>query len=192
VERIDEIPSRRDDVNEGAEVNRVVKREISKAMTAVLIYALLVLAVAPVFIYYCRSAVATSKRIQLPARACEATGLGRDGVAPDDFERFLELVHLCPEESADQRNMAVVYTYYTLVHALERASRGLMPRVESWAQKEQRNCSHFAAVALDRRDFRHSPPSRPESSPPVLKSSRPFPTCCSTPFVSADTIALSR
>jgi hypothetical protein len=151
VERIDEIPSRRDDVNEDAEVSGVVKREISRAMAAVLIYALLVLAVAPVFIYYCRSAVATSKRIQLPARACEAAGLGRDGVAPDDFERFLELVHLCPEESADQRNMAVVYTYYTLVHALGRASRGLMPRVESWAEKEQRNCSHFAAVALDRR-----------------------------------------
>jgi hypothetical protein len=117
---------------------------------AVLIYVLLLLAVAEFFIYYCRSIVASSKRTQVPAGVCEAAGVDRNGIASDDFERFLELVRLCPEESADQRNMSVVCAYYTFVRALGRASQGLMPSVESWAEKEQRNCSHFAAVALDR------------------------------------------
>jgi hypothetical protein len=119
-------------------------------MIAALIYIVL-LAAAQVFIYYCRSVLASSRRIQLPAGVCEAAGVDRSGVAPGDFERFLELVRLCPEGSADQEKICAVCAYYNLVHAVRRVSRGLAPRLESWAEKEQRNCSHFAAVALDRR-----------------------------------------
>jgi len=120
-------------------------------MNLTLVYIALIVVLAEFFVYYCRSVLASSRKIQLPASVCEAAGVDRDGVAPGDFERFLELVRVCPEETAGDRSMRAVHAYYGLVRALGRASRGLVPRVESWAEKEQRNCSHFAAVTLDRR-----------------------------------------
>jgi hypothetical protein len=120
-------------------------------MVLTLIYIALAIVVAEFFIHYCRSILASSRRTQLPAEVCEAAGVHRDGVAPGDFERFLELVRVCPEEATDGRSICAVCAYYGLVRALGRASHGLVPRVESWAEKEQRNCSHFAAVALNRR-----------------------------------------
>jgi hypothetical protein len=124
---------------------------IAVGMILALIYIVLLAALAEFFVYYCRSILASTRRIQLPAGVCEAAGVDRSGVAPGDFARFLGLVRLCPEESADHRSICAVCAYYSLVHALGRVSHGLVPRVESWAEKEQRNCSHFAAVALDRR-----------------------------------------
>jgi hypothetical protein len=120
-------------------------------MIATLIYIVLFGALAEFFVYYCRSILASSRRIELPAAVREAAGVDRTDVAPGDFERLLELARLCPEESADRRGICAVCAYYSLVHALGRVSRGLVPRVESWAEKEQCNCSHFAAIALDRR-----------------------------------------
>jgi hypothetical protein len=120
-------------------------------MSLTLIYIALIVVLAEFFIHYCRAILASSRKVQLPASVCEAAGVDRDGVAPGDFSRFVELVRVCPEETAGDRSMRAVYAYYSLVRALGRASRGLVPRVESWAEREQRNCSHFAAVALDRR-----------------------------------------
>ncbi|MGC2332445.1 MAG: hypothetical protein WA581_13405 [Candidatus Acidiferrales bacterium] len=120
-------------------------------MILTIIYIALAGVLAEFFVHYCRSILASSQRIQLRADVCEAAGVDRDGVAPGDFERLLELVRVCPEESSDDRSIRAVCTYYRLLRALGRASRGLAPGVESWIEKEQRNCSHFAAVALDRR-----------------------------------------
>jgi hypothetical protein len=120
-------------------------------MVLTLIYIALAAVLAEFFIHYCRSILASSRSIQLPADVCEAAGVDRSGVAPGDFERFLELVRVCPEEAAGDRSICAVCAYYGLVSALGRASRGRVRRVESWAEKEQLNCSHFAAVALDRR-----------------------------------------
>jgi hypothetical protein len=101
--------------------------------------------------FRCRSILASSRRIELPADVRKAAGVDRTDVAPGDFEKLLELARLCPEESAGDPNICAVCTYYSLVHMLGRVSRGLAPRIASWAEKEQGNCSHFAAVALDRR-----------------------------------------
>lgn len=120
-------------------------------MIVTLIYVVLAVAIGHFFIHYCRSILASTRKIDLPASVCEAARVDRADVAPGDFERFLELARLCPEESADHPDICAVCTYYSLVRMLGRVSRGLAPRVASWADKEQRNCSHFAAVALDRR-----------------------------------------
>jgi hypothetical protein len=120
-------------------------------MILTIIYVVVVAVLAEFFIYYCRSILASSRGIQLRAQVWEAAGVHRDAVAPGDFERLLELVRVCPDETADDRSICVVCAYYGLVRALGRASHGLAPRVESWAEKERGNCSHFAAVALDRR-----------------------------------------
>jgi hypothetical protein len=120
-------------------------------MILTIVYLALIAVLAEFFIHYCRAILASSRKIQLPANVCEAAGVDRDEVAPGDFEKFLELVRVCPEETAGDGSMGAVYAYYGLVRALGRASHGLVPRVESWAEKEQRDCSHFAAVMLDRR-----------------------------------------
>lgn len=120
-------------------------------MIRILIYIAFFMVVGEFFVYRCRSILAASRKIELPANVSEAAGVDRAGVAPDDFEKLRELARLCPEESVGDGKIASVSAYYNLVQALGHASHGLVPRVESWAQKEQRNCAHFAAVALDRR-----------------------------------------
>ncbi|HEX4001931.1 MAG TPA: hypothetical protein VHX36_04740 [Candidatus Acidoferrales bacterium] len=120
-------------------------------MVFALIYIVFLLALIEFFVYRCRSILATSRKIDLPAGVREAAGVDRTEVAPGDFEKLVELASLCPEESTGDTNICAVCTYYNLVDILGRASRGFAPRLKSWAEKEQRNCSHFAAVALDRR-----------------------------------------
>jgi hypothetical protein len=120
-------------------------------MVLVLIYIVFFAALAEFFVYRCRSLLALSRKIELPADVQDAAGVDRAGVAPDDFEKLVELARLCPEESVSDGRILAICSYYNLVHALAHISHGLAPHVEAWAQREQRNCSHFAAVALDRR-----------------------------------------
>ena len=120
-------------------------------MVLVLIYIAFFAVVAEFFVYRCRSILASSRRVELPADVSEAAGVDRAGVVPDDFGKLMELARLCPEESVGNGSIFSVSAYYNLLHVLGRASHGLAPRIESWAQKERRNCAHFAAVALDRR-----------------------------------------
>lgn len=100
---------------------------------------------------YCRSVLASSGRVELSERVREVAGMGRRSVAAGDFERFLQLVQLCPENDADQTELRAVGAYYSLLHILGRVSSVLVPRVAAWTEQERQNCSHFAAVALDRR-----------------------------------------
>ncbi|MFY9689930.1 MAG: hypothetical protein WAJ86_08345 [Candidatus Acidiferrales bacterium] len=120
-------------------------------MVLALIYIACLLVVLEFFVYRCRSILASSRMIELPAGIREAAGVDRTDVAPGDFEKFVELANLCPEESAGDPSVCAVCTYYNIVHMLGRASREVAPRLQSWAEREQRNCSHFAAVTLDRR-----------------------------------------
>jgi len=120
-------------------------------MIPALIYVVSLAALVQFFFYYCRSVLASSKKVELSARVREAAGVGGDSVAAEDFERFLQLVRLCPESSTDRARIRAVGTYYSLLHVLARLSRTTVPRVAAWVDREQKGCSHFAAVALDRR-----------------------------------------
>ena len=100
---------------------------------------------------YCRSVLAASGKIELSERVREVAGVGRRSVTAGDFERFLQLVHLCPDYEADQTELRAVGVYYSLLRALGRVSGVVSPRVAGWAERERQSCSYFAAVALDRR-----------------------------------------
>lgn len=102
-------------------------------------------------ISYCHSVVAAFGRMELSPRVREVAGMGNRDVAVDDFARFLQLLHLCPEHNADRLEIRAVKVYHGFLHAVERASHLLVPRVAAWADRELLGCSHFAAVALDRR-----------------------------------------
>ncbi|MFZ3215878.1 MAG: hypothetical protein WA192_07455 [Candidatus Acidiferrales bacterium] len=103
------------------------------------------------FVTYCRSILASSRKVPLSDRVREVTGVANREVGADDFNRLLQLVRLCPERGDDQSEIRAVGTYYGLLAVLNRVSRPVAPGVAAWTEQERRSCSYFAAVALDRR-----------------------------------------
>ena len=104
---------------------------------------------------YCRSILAISGKIELSERVREVAGMGHRSVAAGDFERFLQLAHLCPDYQDDQTELRAVGVYYGLLRVLGRISGVVSPRAARWAERERQSCSYFAAVALDRRISYH-------------------------------------
>jgi len=103
------------------------------------------------FVSYCRSILAVSKKVELSDRVREVSGIADRSVGADDFARLVQLVRLCPERGDDQTEIRAVGTYYGLLHVIRRISAFVVPRIAAWTDLERQNCSHFAAVALDRR-----------------------------------------
>lgn len=120
-------------------------------MIAALICVASVAAFVQFLVSYCRSAIAAFRRTEVSPRVREVAGMGDRRLAADDFARFLQLLHLCPEHNADQVKIRAVRAYYALLRAVEFVSRAFVPGVAAWAGQERVGCSHFAAVALDRR-----------------------------------------
>jgi hypothetical protein len=120
-------------------------------MIAAFICALSVGVLLQFLVSYCRSILAASGKIELSERVREVAGMGRRSVAAGDFARFLQLVHLCPDYEADETELRAIGVYFDLLRVLGHVSSVLSPRVARWAERERQSCSHFAAVALDRR-----------------------------------------
>lgn len=120
-------------------------------MIAALIYFGSLAAFIQFFFFYCRSVLASSRNVELSARVREAVGVQKGAVAPDDFQRFVGLVRLCPGDGASQADIRAVGGYYGLLHLLSRFSRKALPALADWADGERQRCSYFAAVALDKR-----------------------------------------
>ncbi len=120
-------------------------------MIAALICVLSVAAFVQFLVTYCHSVVAAFGKTELSARVREVAGMGSRDLAVDDFARFLQLIHLCPEHNADRLEISAVKTYFAFLRAVGFVFRALVPSVASWTNRELLGCSHFAAVALDRR-----------------------------------------
>jgi hypothetical protein len=103
------------------------------------------------FISYCRSVLAVSRKVELSDRVREVSGIAKPDVGADDFTRLVQLVHLCPERGDDQTEIRAVGTYYGFLRVIKYISHTLIPKVAAWTDTERQGCSHFAAVALDRR-----------------------------------------
>ena len=120
-------------------------------MMAALICIVSLAVFAQFFVWYCRSILAPSRQVALSERVREVTGIANQEVAPDDFNRLLQLVRLCPERGDDRSEIRAGGTYYWFLDMLKRISVVAGPRIAQWADHERRDCSYFAAVALDRR-----------------------------------------
>jgi len=120
-------------------------------MIASLICVISVTAFLQFFVSYCRSALATSRKVVLSEHVQEITGIASANVAATDFPRLVQLVRLCPERGADQNEIRAVGTYYRLLAAIGHLTSAVMPKLAAWTLQERRSCSYFAAVALDRR-----------------------------------------
>ena len=120
-------------------------------MIASLIFVISFAALLQFFVLHCRSILAYSRRVELSDRVREVTGIVAQDVRASDFDRLVQLVRLCPERGEDRKEIRVVGAYYSLLALLDRMTRSLIPSVATWTEGERRNCSYFAAVALDRR-----------------------------------------
>jgi hypothetical protein len=103
------------------------------------------------FISYCRSILGVSRKVELSERVREVSGIASDRAGADDFPRLVQLVRLCPERGDDQTEIRAVGTYYGLLRVTKGVLAFVIPRIAAWTEQERQSCSHFAAVALDRR-----------------------------------------
>src|ERR1700689_5284365 len=120
-------------------------------MMATLIAAVSLAALVQVFVSYCRSVLASARKVELSPRVAALAGMQGESLTTGDFERVLQLVRLCPEQDADQAGIRAVGTYYCLLQTLSRGVREFNPGVAIWTEEQGKRCSHFAAVVLDRR-----------------------------------------
>jgi len=115
-------------------------------MIAALICVASLVALLQLVIPWCRSILASSRKIELSASVREIAGIAANDVAADDFDRLVQFVRLCPERGDDDNEIRAVGTYYILMKLIR-----LVPGLANWAEQERRSCSYYAAVALDRR-----------------------------------------
>jgi len=120
-------------------------------MAAALIFVISVVVFLQFFISYCRSVLAVSRKVELSDRVREVSGITNRNVGTDDFARLVQLLRLCPEQGDDQTEIRAVGTYYTLLRVIRKMWGFLLPAIVPWTDRECQGCSHFAAVALDRR-----------------------------------------
>jgi hypothetical protein len=100
---------------------------------------------------YCRSILASCRRVELSDRVREVAGFRGDSIGVSDFGRLLQLVHLCPERGDDHGDIRAVGAYFKVLRGLNRITSSMVPQIAAWTNRECENCSYFAAVALDRR-----------------------------------------
>jgi hypothetical protein len=120
-------------------------------MIATLIFVITFAALLQFCVSYCRSLIAAYRKVELSEQVREVTGIESETVAGDEFDRLVQLVHLCPQRNDEGVGIQAVGAYYHLLNLLRGASRPLGPGLAGWAERERQNCSYFAAVALDRR-----------------------------------------
>jgi hypothetical protein len=107
-------------------------------------------ALLPLFCSYCGAVLASVRNEPLSERVSTLVG-SRDGdLAAPDFDRVLQLVRLCPEYEADRAGVRAVTIYYRALQTCGPWCGGLSPSFTEWAERECRDCAHFAGVVLDR------------------------------------------
>lgn len=120
-------------------------------MIAALICVISLAALIRFLVWYCRAALASTRDVELSDRVREVAGVAGRNVAAEDFDRLLQFLFLCPEQEAHEGPLRAVGAYYRLLYIVGRISRVLIPSVAAWSERGRQDCSHFAAVVLDRR-----------------------------------------
>lgn len=102
------------------------------------------------FMSYCRSLIAASAKEPLTEEVQDVTGISRNPSA-DDFFRVVQLLHLCPERPEERGEIKAIGAYFRVLGVLRATLARVIPSVQSWADLERGQCTHFAAVVLGRR-----------------------------------------
>ena len=150
---MDDIERLKRDNAQANEQLTVIQSRCSELLTenrAMKMAAASLVALVPLYVSYCGTLLASAKRIELSDRVSTLADVSDRSVSADDFDRILQLVRLCPEHDAHRARVHAIETYYRMLHMSGRAVGGLSPSLAAWTERERANCSHFAAVVLDR------------------------------------------
>lgn len=102
------------------------------------------------FVWYCRSLIAVSAKQTLSPEVQEVTGIQRIP-SGEDFDRVMQLLHLCPERPEDRKGIQAIGAYFRLLSFVGSTVARLAPSMKSWTDSERGHCTYFAAIALERR-----------------------------------------
>jgi hypothetical protein len=102
------------------------------------------------FVFYCRSLIAVSAKQPLSPEVQEVTGI-QSAASGDDFNRVMQLLHLCPERPEDRNGIQAIGAYFHLLNFVSSTVARLIPSMKSWTDSERGHCTYFAAIALERR-----------------------------------------
>src|SRR2546430_763838 len=69
------------------------------------------------FVFYCRSLIAVSSKQPLSPEVQDVTGIQR-APSGEDFNRVMQLLHLCPERPEDRKGIQAIDAYYRLLSFL--------------------------------------------------------------------------
>jgi hypothetical protein len=119
-------------------------------MMAVLILVCSVATLLMFFVSYCLSLTAASAKQPISQEVADVTGI-RAAASGDDFARVVQLLELCPEHPDDRREIRAINAYFGMLGVVHDTIARLVPPLRVWTEVERGHCTHFAAIALDRR-----------------------------------------
>jgi hypothetical protein len=119
-------------------------------LIAGIIAAASLVALLPLFVSYCGTVLSSARSEPLSERVSTLIGSCDGDLAAQDFDRVLQLVRLCPEREPDRAGVRAVTIYYRTLQAGGRVWGRLSPSFADWTDRQCRDCTHFAAVVLDR------------------------------------------
>ena len=102
------------------------------------------------FVSYSRSLIAASIKHPLSAEVQDVTGI-KDSASGEDFDRVVQLLHLCPDRPEDRNGIQAIGAYFGLLGFLRSSVARLVPSLLAWTETERGQCTYFAAVTLERR-----------------------------------------
>lgn len=117
---------------------------------ATLIFLLSAAALLQFFISYCRSLIAASIKQPLSAEVRDVTGIPNNA-SGDDYARVVQLLDLCPERPEERGHIRAINAYFGLLNFVRATLAKIIPALVTWTEMERGQCTHFAAVTLDRR-----------------------------------------
>jgi len=102
------------------------------------------------FVWYCRSLIAVSSKQALSPEVQEVTGIQKTA-SGEDFNRVMQLLHLCPERPEDRKGIQAIGAYFRLLSFVGSTIAQFVPSMKVWTDSERGHCTYFAAIALERR-----------------------------------------
>lgn len=100
---------------------------------------------------YGRSFILSAADVEISKKTREVVGLADGSVSPCEFDHLLALVRMAPNQINDAREIRTVSAYYRITSAASQIAALFSPSAKCVFDRELARCSHFAAVALDRR-----------------------------------------
>ncbi|HEV2195882.1 MAG TPA: hypothetical protein VGR55_09875 [Candidatus Acidoferrum sp.] len=121
-------------------------------MMAAFIFVVSVVIFLQFFVFYCRSLIAVSSKQALSPEVQEVTGIQKTA-SGEDFNRVMQLLHLCPERPEDRKGIQAIGVYFRMLSFVGSTVARLVPvpSIKTWTDSERGHCTYFAAIALERR-----------------------------------------